>query len=165
MPNKVVLSEIDNQIRRKKRLIEQNRERLAEHEADLAALLRTQRIIRNGGAKAGVAKPEIDVSARELAGLSLSDALVYLAERGRGFVRSSQVRPILVAAEVISSKGATQKLSAALSESERYDREGRGVYRLRPDSQQAAGGESDESQERGVITRLRPVDGRSVASR
>ena len=73
---------------------------------------------------------ELDISPDDLRGKSLDDALIYIAEKNAGVLPSTAARVLLVDAGVLTGSQVGNKLWNALDQSERFERESKGRYRL-----------------------------------
>ena len=77
-----------------------------------------------------VSQEEILVTAEELAGQSLDEALVYIAKRNDGVINSRSVRPLLKDAGLLNGTQISHRLWSKLSDSDSFEQIGRGKYRL-----------------------------------
>ena len=73
---------------------------------------------------------DLKIDPDTLKGMTLADALVYLAEQNNGIVRNYVVRPILVEAGILRSKHPEHALSVALRNSEQFEPVSRGQFKL-----------------------------------
>ncbi|MCY4602290.1 MAG: hypothetical protein OXF27_20495 [Acidobacteria bacterium] len=123
----VILAELEN--------LERKRERLAAslHEVTcvIEVLKKTIEHFDPTSKRRVVRQEVLNVDADELRGKSLEDALIYVAKRNDGIVRSSSVRPLLVESGVLRVKQTSHALSVALRTSEYFESVTRGKYRLR----------------------------------
>ena len=72
----------------------------------------------------------LDISPDDLRGKSLDDALIYIAEKNAGVLPSTAARVLLVDAGVLTGSQVGNTLWNALDQSERFERESKGRYRL-----------------------------------
>ena len=72
----------------------------------------------------------LDISADELRGRPLEEALIFIAERNDGVLPSTPAREVLIEAGVLRGLQTGNALWLALDRSERFTRESKGRYRL-----------------------------------
>lgn len=111
---------------------ERLRSELASVERDIGALQRTIAIFNPAPPTRVRTQEYLNVDPDELRGKRLEEALIFIAERNKGFINSRAARYVLVDAGVLRGKPATTShaLSTELRDSEKFERLARGKYRL-----------------------------------
>ena len=112
------------------RKIERLKTALADAEHAQNALLKAVEFFSGNSGKPRRRRVEINVDIDELGGKRLEEALIYIAERSGGEIRSGHVRPLLVDAGILRGIQTSHALSAALRLSDRFESVSRGCYKL-----------------------------------
>ena len=121
---------IRDEIEALNRKIERLRGSLADAEQRRDALALTLEHFQPPAVKRTRRQADIDVSPDELRGKAIGEALLLIANRGGGILRSTVARELLVEAGVIRGTQAGNALWTALDRSKNFVREAKGRYRL-----------------------------------
>lgn len=120
---------IETKITKLRSLEESSIQRLESIRSDITVLERTLALFTP---KRQPREVNLHVSADEVKGKEIEEACMLIAMRNSGELRSTSARRFLVSAGVLSEEYGSTALYEVLSESPRFRRESRGVYRLRP---------------------------------
>ena len=118
------------EIDRLNRRIERLRTALDKTEQTRDAMLKTVEYFSENNVKPRRRRVQININIEELRGKRIEEALIYIAERSGGEVRSGHVRPLLADAGILRGTQISHALSSALRMSDRFESVSRGLYRL-----------------------------------
>jgi len=128
--------------------IEETKVSLAEHEEDLRGFMRIIAFYERSLATRGTAQRSMDIGfvkagifgASNLRGMSHRKAVIAIARNNGGIVRAQEAKRLMIQAEVMKdTKNATHMVHNAIITSERFERIGRGEYRLKTNGPSAPG--------------------------